>query len=133
MFGRRPDGTLIRDLGSVRAFMPFISPRRNDSLVLYSMDIDVDAAFSFLEEANRRRPADRKMTLFHLFLRSCSQALYLRPGVNRFVKGGRLWQRDGEWLTFSAKRAIVDGSPMITVKRRFHPATESLNRLDVGP
>ena len=39
------------------------------------------------------------MTLFHLFLRSLSQTLRLRPGVNRFVKGGRLWQRDGEWVS----------------------------------
>jgi hypothetical protein len=49
--------------------------------------------------------------------------------VNRFVKGGRLWQREGEWITFSAKRELRDGAPLITVKRRFHPATESLEQM----
>jgi hypothetical protein len=128
MFGRRPDGTLVRDAGSVRAFMPFISPRRNDSLVLYSMDIEVDAAISFLEEANRRRPAERRMTLFQMYLYACAKGLRERPGVNRFTAGGRLWQRDHLAITFSAKQEIVDGSPMLTLKRIF-PEGESLEEM----
>jgi hypothetical protein len=91
--------------------------------------IEVEAALEYLEKRNRERPPDRPITLFHLFLRSCGHALYLRPGVNRFVKAGRLWQRDGEWITFSAKREIRDGSPMLTVKRRFHPTRESLDEM----
>jgi len=56
----------------------------------------------------------------------------LRPGVNRFVKGGRLWQREGFYLTFSAKRALVDGAPMLTIKRRFEPASETLEQMVDG-
>jgi len=129
MFGKRPDATLVTNLNTLRRFMPYISPRRNDSLFYMMQDIEVEAALEFLEKRNLERPEARPMTLFHLFLRSCAQALYLRPGVNRFVKGGRLWQRDGEWITFSAKKEIKDGSPMITVKRRFHPTTETLDAL----
>jgi hypothetical protein len=129
MFGRRPDATLVRKLGAMRRFMPYISPRRNDSVFHLPMDIDVEAAFEFLEKRNRERPADRPISLFHLFLRSLSQAHELRPGVNRFVKGGKLWQRDGVWLSFSAVRELKDGSPMITIKRRFEPRTESLEEM----
>jgi hypothetical protein len=71
----------------------------------------------------------RPITLFHLLLRSGSQALALRPGVNRFVKGGRLWQRDGVYMTFSAKREIAEGAPMLTLKRRFEPERESLDAM----
>ncbi len=129
MFGRRPDATLVTDLSMMRRFMPYISPRRNDSLFYMMQEIEVDAAFELLEKKNERRPVDRPITLFHLFLRSCSQALYLRPGVNRFVKGGKLWQRDGEWLTFSALKEIKDKSLMLTIKRRFHPTTETLEEM----
>ncbi len=132
MFGRRPDATLVRNLGAMRTFMPYISPRRNDSVFHLPQDIEVEAALEFLEKRNRERPPERPMTLFHLFLRSLSQAHALRPGVNRFVKGGKLWQRDGIWLSFSAKREIKDGSPMITIKRRFEPATESLDEMVDG-
>jgi hypothetical protein len=129
MFGRRSDATLVRDLDAMRRFMPFISPRRNDSVFYMNHDIKVDAAYEFLEKVNQERPKGRPITLFHLLLRSCSQSVFLRPGVNRFVKGGRLWQRDGVWFTFSAKRRLVDGSPMITIKHRFHPESESLEEM----
>ncbi len=132
MLGRRPDATLVRDCGAMRRFMPYVSPRRNDSVFHLPQDIEVEAALEFIEKRNRERPPDRPLTLFHLFLRSLSQAHELRPGVNRFVKGGKLWQRDGIWLSFSAIREIKDGSPMITIKRRFEPATESLDEMVDG-
>jgi pyruvate/2-oxoglutarate dehydrogenase complex dihydrolipoamide acyltransferase (E2) component len=116
----------------MRRFMPYVSPRRNDSLFYMMQEIAVEAALEFLEKVNRERPPERPITLFHLFVRSISQAIYLRPGLNRFVKGGKLWQRHGVWLTFSAKREIRDGSPMFTVKREFHPTRESLEEMVDG-
>jgi pyruvate/2-oxoglutarate dehydrogenase complex dihydrolipoamide acyltransferase (E2) component len=132
MFGRRPDGTQVRELSAMRRFMPYVSPRRNDSVFHLAQDMDVEAAFEFLEKKNRERPPERPITLFHLFLRSGSQALHLRPGVNRFVKGGKLWQRHGEWLTFGAKVRIEDGAPLVTIKRKFEPTTESLDEMVDG-
>ena len=128
----RPDAKPVEKLSAMRRFMPFISPRRNDSTFYMYQDIEVEAALEYLEKQNRERPPERRLTLFHLFLRACSQGLRLRPGVNRFVKAGRLWQREGEWITFSAKREIADGAPLITVKRRFHPDTESLDEMVEG-
>ena len=119
MFGRRADATQVRDLSMMRRFMPFVSPRRNDSLVYFDGEIEVEAAFRFLEERNAHRAEDRKMTLFHLYLRSMAMNFHSRPNVNRFTKGGRLWQRKGVWLTFSAKQEIVEGSKLLTVKREF--------------
>jgi len=129
MFGRRSDATLVQGLSTMRRFMPYVSPRRNDSLFYMMQSIEVEAALEYLEKRNRERPPERRITLFHLFLRSCGHALHLRPGVNRFVKAGRLWQRDGCWITFSAKREIKDGSPMLTIKRRFEPTRESLDEM----
>jgi hypothetical protein len=132
MFGRRPDAKPIENLPTMRRFLPFVSPRRNDSTFYMFQDIEVEAALEYLEKKNRERPPERKITLFHLLLRSSSQALYLRPGVNRFVKGGRLWQRNGEWISFSAMREIKDGSVMISTKRRFHPESETLEQMVDG-
>ncbi len=129
MFGKRPDATLVRDLDAMRRFMPYVSPRRNDSLFYMNQDIRVDAALEFIKKRNEDRPRNRPITLFHLYLRAISMAIFVRPGVNRFVKAGRLWQRDGVWMTFSAKRKLVDGAPMITIKRRFFPESESLDEM----
>ncbi len=132
MFGKRPDASLVRDLDAMRRFMPYVSPRRNDSLFYMSQDIRAEAAFEFIDKRNQERPKNRPITLFHLFLRAVSLVMLARPGVNRFVKAGRLWQRDGVWMTFSAKRKLVDGAPMITIKRRFYPESESLDEMTDG-
>jgi hypothetical protein len=129
MFGRRADARPVEPLSPMRRFMPYVSPRRNDSVFYMMQEVEVEAALEFLEKKNANRQPERRMTLFHLFLRSCSQCLILRPGVNRFVKGGRLWQRDGEWLTFSAKQELRDGAPLITVKRQFHADDETLDEM----
>jgi len=131
VFGRRPDATLARDLPAIRRFMPFISPRRNESLVYFSHDLSVEQALAFVEERNRTRPADRPMTLFHLLLRALVRVLDERPRLNRFTAGGRVWQRDGIWISFSAKKAFDDESPIITVKRRFDPG-EALDQMVDG-
>ena len=131
MFGRRPDATPVRDLSRLRAFMPFVSPRRNESLVYFDTEVEVEPALRFLEEYNRSRPPDAQVTLFHLYLRSLAIGLETRPGVNRFTAGGRLWQREGIWITFSAKQEIIDGAPMLTVKRRF-PEEETLDQMVDG-
>jgi hypothetical protein len=118
MFGRRPDGTLVTDLSAMRRFMPFVSPRRNESLVYFAQTIDAEPGLAFLDEINANRPPERQITYFHLVLRALAACLTANPRVNRFVAGGRLYQRDGVWMTFSAKRAFTNDAPVLTVKRR---------------
>ncbi len=121
MFGRRPDATLVRDIPAMRRFMPFISPRRNESLFYHRQEVDVDAALAFCEQRNEHRDPKRPITLFHVILHALARSMVERPHVNRFTKGGRLWQRNEVWLTFSAKMKMEDGAPMITVKRKIPP------------
>jgi pyruvate/2-oxoglutarate dehydrogenase complex dihydrolipoamide acyltransferase (E2) component len=128
MFGKRPDGEKIENLSRMRTFMPFVSPRRNDALVLYTTEIEVDEALDFVDRFNEGREENRRMTLFHLYLRALGRAFHARPGVNRFVAGGRLWQRNHVAITFSAKQSIEDGAPMHTVKR-IVPEEESLEEM----
>jgi hypothetical protein len=130
MFGRRPDGTLVTDLSPMRRFMPFVSPRRNDSLVYFTQEIDAEPGLAFLERLNAERPPDRQVTYFHLFLRAITCALRERPRLNRFVSGGRLYQRDGIWISFSAKRAFTDDAPILTVKRRMDQDAGLLEMVD---
>ena len=126
MFGRRPDATRVREASPVRLFMSFVSPRRNESLVYFAQDVDVEDALRFVEARSESLPPERRPTLFHLILRAIVRVLEERPRLNRFTAGGRLWQRDGVWITFSAKQRFDDDAPLLTVKRRFEPG-ESLD------
>ncbi len=110
--------------------MPFVSPGRNHSLVYFSQDLEVDAASAWLEQWNRGRAPDERLTLFLLFLRALARVLEERPRLNRFVAGGRVWQRDGIWISFAAKKRMDDDAPFATVKLRIDPRTELTAWLD---
>ena len=56
--------------------------------------------FKFIQQVQRAERPEDKLTLFSLYLRSMAKVVHERPGVNRFVAGGRLWQRRGRWVTF---------------------------------
>jgi hypothetical protein len=101
--------------------MPFISPRRNESLVLFTQQLDVSGTLAFLAERNAAQPDSPPMTLFHLIACALTRLLDQRPRLNRFVSGGRLWQRDGIWITFSSKKQFSDKGDLSTGKRRLDP------------
>ncbi len=131
MFRRRSDAQFVRDESRLRRFLPFISPRRNEALVYFEQEVVVDAALALLKDRNVNVPRERRATLFHLVIRALARVFHERPNLNRFTAGGRLWQRNGVWISFSAKRELEDGSPLLTVKRQF-PADESFEDLVDG-
>jgi hypothetical protein len=99
----RPDGTLIGTAPYRRALM-HITPRRNDSHVFFDTYVDAEPALAYLEAMKAR--GDVHLT--HLLVAACNIALYETPRMNRFVKGHRLYQRKGRWLSFSVKKVKKD-------------------------
>ena len=132
----RPDGELIRDVAPVRAIMPYLMPGRTESFVLHEMTVDLTRTLPFLEAWNARRPEGApKATLFHLVLHCLAQTLHERPGLNRFVRGGRFYQRRGVFLSFAAKKRFDEGAPLVTVKAEFPSGVafaESVARVSAG-
>jgi pyruvate/2-oxoglutarate dehydrogenase complex dihydrolipoamide acyltransferase (E2) component len=121
---RRADGELVRDLSPVRKMVPYLMRGRNESAVYHEYVLDIGRAKSWLEAYNAARPDGPKATLFHMFLWGCAKALHERPGLNRFVSNGRIYQRQGVFLSFAAKKAFRDDAPLVTVKKEF-PKDES--------
>jgi len=120
----RSDGTRIKGLSPVRRMIPHLMPTRNESVVYFEQILDMTAALAFIEEWNRSH--ERKLTPFHLVIAACGKALHARPGLNRFVSGGRIWQRRGCQVSFAAKKQFADEAPLVTVKAELPRADEPL-------
>jgi hypothetical protein len=102
---RRPDGDLVRGLPPVRGIVPYLMRGRNESAVYQESRYDVAAARRWLRAYNRSHEA--RATLFQLVAFACARALQLRPGLNRFASGGRIYQRRGvsrRWTRGAAGR-----------------------------
>jgi hypothetical protein len=124
LFGRS-DGSLIKTEPPVRQIMPYLMPTRTESVVLHEARYDLTRTLPWLEHYNATHP--RRATLFHLLLYAFSRVLHERPGLNRFVSGNRLYQRNSVELSFAAKKEFRDDAPFVTVKIPF-PATDSFEQ-----
>ena len=121
---RRCDGDLIRDEAPSRVILPYLMWGRNESIILHESICDITRTRGWLRAFNGAGP-EQAATLFHLFLWSCGRTAHLRPKMNRFVAGGRLYQRRGVWLSFAAKRALRLDAPLVPVKLDFPDVNES--------
>ena len=117
---RRADGDLVKDGTDLRRVMPYVMRTRNESVVYFEQRIDVRAAERFVRAFNQAHPETRA-NLFHVVLWAARGGIAEFPGLNRFVSGGRLYQRKGIWVSYSAKQRMQKGAPLIVLKRRFEP------------
>jgi hypothetical protein len=92
-------------------------PRRNDAVVYFEEAIDITETLPWIEAWNAS--GKPKATLFALLLFATQRALHEHPRMNRFVAGRELFQRDGVWLSFTAKKSMEPGAPLAVIKRRF--------------
>lgn len=117
MLFTRPDGTRLRDLDPMRRMLPMLMPTRNEAAVYYEQIVDATGLTAFLERWNRPASDVRpRLTPLHLVVASLGRVLAARPALDRFVAGGRLWQRKVPSVAFAAKREFADHAPLKTVK-----------------
>lgn len=115
----RPDGFAATDVAPFRQMMPFLMRTRTESAVYFEQDLDLTKTEQFIAEYNATH--EQRITVFHVFTWAIAHVLHVRPRMNRFVVGGRVYQRDGVWLSYSAKKSMADGAPIVVIKRKFDP------------
>jgi len=120
MLWRRPDGDLVKGVSATKAIMPYLMRGRNESAVYFEQQVAMRHADAFTREFNETHP-DTPIGVQHLVMYAITQVLEQFPTMNRFVVGGRLYQRRGVWFSYSAKQSLKGASPMLVLKRRFEP------------
>lgn len=111
---RRHDGDLIRGEPPMRRVMPYLMPGRNESIILNDSTFRIEQTRAWLKAYNRSHA--EHATLFHVLAYAVGQALHARPELNRFVSGGRLYQRRGVQISFVVKKELRDDGQSTTVK-----------------
>lgn len=109
----RPDGTLL-SVHPYRRVMWYIMRRRNESVVYWDFDVNVDKLLPYLAEAKVAFGA----TPTHAIVAAVGIALHEHPKMNRFVSGKRLYKRNGAWISFSMKRVQMDKEAKLAVVKQ---------------
>ena len=108
-FGDRRDGRLVRDVDGLHTIMMHIMPKRTESEVYQTYSVDVTRLLEYVAQKNAENP-EMKTTVFHCVLAGAGRIVKLRPYLNRFICGRKLYERNKITLSFVAKRKFQDHS-----------------------
>ena len=121
-WGDRIDATLVRDNDPLHFFMPYLYPNRADNEAVLQEEVDLTALNAFLAEKNKGRSTD-KYTLMHAVCTALVRTITLRPKLNYFIKGNRLYHRNDISLSFVVKKQFADNGKEALAFRKFGPET----------
>ena len=120
--GDRRDGTLIRDMDALHLIMPYLYPNKTDNEAFISERIDLTPINEYIAKKNaeltqrhdgmsqEELAASEPYKFFYILLSAIVKTVTLRPKMNRFIKGGRMYQRDTLSLAFVVKKQFDDNA-----------------------
>ena len=106
-WGDRKDGIWLKDIPAMNRLMPTLMPNRADNEAYLTVDIDLRPMNAYLQKLNEGRTTD-KYTFFHLVSAAIGKAFTLRPKMNRFIVGSKVYQRREVTIGFTVKKQFND-------------------------
>lgn len=107
--GDRKDAYLVRNPDSMHLLMPYILPSRTANEAVVNELVDITPIENFLAEKNASHP-DFKYTFFHVIAAAIAKTIVLRPKMNYFYSGKKLWEKKDVRLSFTVKKQFSDDS-----------------------
>ena len=104
--GRR-DARLIKNISPMHKIMVRIKPERCDSDVYINEKVDVTNLIEYMDNLKKENPSDHP-TLFHAFCYAIARTIFLRPKLNRYIIGGKTYERYDVSLGFVCKTKFED-------------------------
>ena len=118
-FGDRKDGRLIQSLAPFYKFMPYIMPTKNDACNQFEDCIEITNTDRWLRQ--KRLEGYKGLGYLHLFIAAYIRMVSMRPGINRFVAGRRIYARNNIEVVLTVRRSMSTTSNETTIKAVFAP------------
>lgn len=119
MFGKRPDGYLVKSLDPIVALTPYLMPMRCDAQVMLDLKIDYEKMARYIV---RKGAEGYKISFMELIFAAYVRTVSQTPELNRFIANKRLYARKELTISFAILKDTADGSVKEDVaKCKFDP------------
>ena len=118
-FGDRREGRRLRSLSPFFQMVPFIMKWTNDSCNYFEDSVEITEADRWLRE--KRKEGYPGLGSLHLFIAAYVRTVAMRPGVNRFISGQRLYARRNIEIIMAIKRSLSTDAEETSIKVEFEP------------
>lgn len=103
----RRDGIQVKNIDGMHNLMLELMPKRCDSDVYISADIDVTNLVNYI---TKKKETNNNLTYFHAFCIAIGKLIYNRPLLNRFIINKTYYDRKYISIGFVAKKEFTDHS-----------------------
>lgn len=118
-FGDRKDGRLLRSINPFYKIIPYIMRSRVDAQNFFEDKIDIGKTEAFIRE--KRNDTTINIGFLHIIIAAMVRTISLRPGLNRFIAGQKIFARNEILISLALKKELLEGSPETTIKMKFEP------------
>lgn len=98
------EGRKLKTLEPINMVSPFIMVNRNGSTNLFKDRIEITEAEKYIKK--KRAEGLKGFGMLHLFLAAYVRTVSQRPGINRFIRGQRVYARNGIEIEMTIKKEL---------------------------
>lgn len=116
-WGDRKDGRLLRTLPPISYVSPYLMPTRTGAQNLIADTVDITETDKFLRELKNQ--GYKNISVLHIIIAAYLRTLAVRPALNRFCAGQRIYHRNDIEIIMTVKREMSLESEDTVVKVKF--------------
>ena len=113
---KRSDGYLVKDADPFAKMMPYIMSSRTDSQNQMTESFECDPMDRYIEQ---KRVQNITVTYMDILMAAIVRTIKLRPGINRFINNGKIYQRYKIYISLVIHRTLRGDGDETSVKFEF--------------
>ncbi len=99
------EGRRIKTLDPINMLIPYIMPDRTGASNNFSMTVDITEAEKFLH--SKKEQGFKSMNMLHVILAAYVRVVSQMPGINRFIRGQRIYARNSIKISMTIKKKLT--------------------------
>ncbi len=115
----KKEGRYLKTLPPMSKVAPYIMAERNDALNYIADTVDVEAAEEYIFK--KRSEGLKGFGMMHVMIASYIRTVSQRPGLNRFIRGQKIYARNFIEIMITVKKEMNLESPDTVLKIIFEP------------
>ena len=99
------EGRRIKTVDPINYIIPFIMPTRSGASNFFEATLDITEAEKFLRE--KRMAGQSNLSIMHVIMAAYVRVVSQYPGINRFIRGQRIYARNGISISLTIKKKLT--------------------------
>jgi len=110
----------IKTLEPMNMVSPFIMVKRNESSNMFTDRIEITQAEKYIRK--KRKEGLKGFGFLHLLIAAYVRTVSQRPGINRFIRGQRVYARKNIEVAMTIKKELKLDAPETCIKATYMPS-----------